>query len=169
MAAVKRRLDVFGMLALSFAAGNAGGMTRDLLIGAAPPAAIADWKYPGISVLAGLISFFWYPIADRYRNGVLRFMAIRYGWHLPAARPPRRQPKESNRVDSRRDGRRSRYGGIAAIPHLLRTAAWVWAGSSRRPTPYRAVPRQGAGLARWRSGQVERTATGAARRGFPDS
>ncbi len=39
MVAVKHRLDVFGILVLSFATGNIGGMTRDLLIGAVPPAA----------------------------------------------------------------------------------------------------------------------------------
>ena len=76
MAAVKHRLDIFGVLVLSFAAGNAGGITRDLLIGAVPPAAIADWKYLGVSVLAGLITFFWYPMTDRLRNDVLWFDAV---------------------------------------------------------------------------------------------
>src|SRR5262245_46140201 len=76
MTAVKRRLDIFGVLVLSFAAGNAGGIARDLLIGAVPPAAIADWKYLGVSVLAGLITFFWYPITDRLRNDVLWFDAV---------------------------------------------------------------------------------------------
>src|SRR5215472_4583176 len=71
LVAVKHRLDVFGVLVLSFAAGNAGGITRDLLIGAVPPAAIADWKYFGVSALAGLITFFWYPTTDRFRNDVL--------------------------------------------------------------------------------------------------
>ena len=33
-AGVNRRLDLFGILVLSFAAGNAGGIARDLLIGA---------------------------------------------------------------------------------------------------------------------------------------
>jgi uncharacterized membrane protein YeiH len=33
-AGVKSRLDLFGLMALSFAAGNAGGITRDVLIGA---------------------------------------------------------------------------------------------------------------------------------------
>jgi len=76
MAAVKYRLDLFGVLVLSFAAGNAGGITRDLLIGAVPPAAIADWKYLAVSVLAGLITYFWYPITDRFRNDVLWFDAV---------------------------------------------------------------------------------------------
>ncbi len=76
MAAVKHRLDIFGVLVLSFAAGNAGGITRDLLVGAVPPAAIADWKYVGVSILAGLTTFFWYSITDRYHTNVLLFDAV---------------------------------------------------------------------------------------------
>jgi uncharacterized membrane protein YeiH len=72
-AAVKGRLDLFGVLVLSFAAGNAGGVTRDVLIGAVPPAAIGDWRYVGVSLLAGLATFFWYPILDRLRSPVLVF------------------------------------------------------------------------------------------------
>jgi uncharacterized membrane protein YeiH len=52
-AAVNRRLDLFGVLVLSFVAGNFGGITRDLMIGAVPPAAISDWRYLAVSLLAG--------------------------------------------------------------------------------------------------------------------
>ena len=52
MVAVRHRLDIFGVMVLSFAAGNAGGITRDVLIGAVPPAAIADLKYSGVSALS---------------------------------------------------------------------------------------------------------------------
>jgi uncharacterized membrane protein YeiH len=76
VAAVKYRLDIFGVLVLSFAAGNAGGITRDLLIGAVPPAAIADWKYAVVSILAGLIVFVGYPNAERVRDDVLWFDAV---------------------------------------------------------------------------------------------
>src|SRR3954469_14981004 len=76
VAAVKHRLDIFGVLVLSFAAGNAGGITRDLLIGAVPPAAIADWKYAAVSILAGLIVFVAYPTAERVRDDVLWFDAV---------------------------------------------------------------------------------------------
>ena len=51
-AGVKSRLDLFGVLGLSYAAGNAGGVIRDLLIGAVPPAAISDWRYLAVSLLA---------------------------------------------------------------------------------------------------------------------
>src|SRR5690242_16000341 len=74
-AGVQNGLDLFGILVLSFAAGNAGGITRDVLIDALPPAALADWRYLGVSVLAGLITFFWYPLVDRMRNPVLVFDA----------------------------------------------------------------------------------------------
>jgi uncharacterized membrane protein YeiH len=57
MAGVKHRLDLFGVLVLSFAAANTGGITRDLLIGAVPPGAIGDWHYLGVSVAAGLLTF----------------------------------------------------------------------------------------------------------------
>ena len=45
MAGVKHRLDLFGVLVLSFAAANTGGITRDVLIGAIPPGAINNWHY----------------------------------------------------------------------------------------------------------------------------
>lgn len=76
VAAVKHKLDIFGIMVLAFAAGNAGGITRDILIGATPPAAIADGTYLGISVLAGFIVFFWYSILARLSNAVLWFDAI---------------------------------------------------------------------------------------------
>lgn len=73
--AVKRRLDVFGVLVLAFAVGNAGGITRDVLIGAIPPAALREWRYLAVSVLAGLVTFFWTPLLDRVWSSVLVFDA----------------------------------------------------------------------------------------------
>ena len=74
-AAVNHRLDLFGILVLSFVAGNFGGISRDLLIGAVPPAALTDERYLLVSVLAGLVVFFWYANADRLRSPVLLFDA----------------------------------------------------------------------------------------------
>src|ERR1051326_895967 len=75
MAGVKHRLDLFGVLVLSFAAGNSGGIARDLMIGAVPPSAIRDWRYVAVSILAGLITFYWYRIIDRVSSPVLVFDA----------------------------------------------------------------------------------------------
>ena len=75
---IKRRLDIFGVLVISFAAASAGGITRDLLIGFVPPAAIKDWRYMAASVLGGLLIFIWFPRSQRtsrVRNFVLLFDA----------------------------------------------------------------------------------------------
>ena len=74
-AAVKHRLDLFGVLVLSFAAGNSGGIARDVMIGAVPPAAISDWRYIAVSMLAGLITFCWYRTINRLNSPVLVFDA----------------------------------------------------------------------------------------------
>ncbi len=76
VAAVRHRLDIFGVMVLAFAAGNAGGITRDLLIGAVPPAAIANWSYVGVSILAGFVVFFWNPLITRLDHPVQWFDAI---------------------------------------------------------------------------------------------
>jgi len=68
---VEHRLDIFGVLVLSFAAATAGGIARDVLIGATPPAAFTDWRYLFGSMLAGLLTFFWYRKIKRLRNPVL--------------------------------------------------------------------------------------------------
>ncbi|UWU66151.1 trimeric intracellular cation channel family protein [Bradyrhizobium sp. NC92] len=75
LAGTKRGLDLFGVMVLSFAAGNSGGMTRDLLIGAVPPGAVGDWRYLGVSFFAGLITFYFSPVIVRLSNAVLYFDA----------------------------------------------------------------------------------------------
>ena len=78
-AGVKHRLDLFGVLVLSFAAGNAGGIARDLLIGAVPPGAISDWRYLAVSMLAGIFTFWRPSVIDRLRSPVLLFDAAGLG------------------------------------------------------------------------------------------
>lgn len=68
---VAHRLDLFGVLVLSFVAGNTGGIIRDVLIGAIPPAALDGWRYLTVSMLAGLITFYRHALINRLRNPVL--------------------------------------------------------------------------------------------------
>jgi uncharacterized membrane protein YeiH len=76
---VKNKLDAFGVGVLAFVAGNAGGVTRDLLIGAVPPAAINDWRYVAVSLAAGAVTFVWYPNVKRLQPIVLLFDAAGLG------------------------------------------------------------------------------------------
>jgi uncharacterized membrane protein YeiH len=70
MAGIRQGLDVFGVLVLSFAAATFGGISRDVLIGATPPAALADWRYLAVSVAAGLVAFFWCSLIEKLSNPV---------------------------------------------------------------------------------------------------
>jgi uncharacterized membrane protein YeiH len=75
VAAVKHKLDIFGVLVLSFAAANAGGIARDVMIGSTPVAALSDWRYVAASLSAGLLTFYCYPLIDRLSGSVLIFDA----------------------------------------------------------------------------------------------
>ena len=70
LVAVRHRLDLFGVLVLSFAAAAAGGITRDVLLGATPPLALVDWRYLGVSTVAGLVTFYRHGQVERFRNPV---------------------------------------------------------------------------------------------------
>jgi uncharacterized membrane protein YeiH len=76
---VKHRLDVFGVCVLAFVAGNAGGMLRDVLIGAIPPAAFRGWEYVTVSLLAGVVTFIWHPRLERLQIPILIFDAAGLG------------------------------------------------------------------------------------------
>lgn len=73
---VRRRFDLFGVLVLSFVAATSGGVLRDLLIGAIPPAAIADGTALAVALAAGLLAFFAFPWLERLQKPVRLFDAV---------------------------------------------------------------------------------------------
>jgi uncharacterized membrane protein YeiH len=76
---VKYRLDVFGVCVLAFVTGNAGGVLRDLLVGAVPPAALGGWSHIAVSLLAAVMTFWWHPRIERLRTPILVFDAAGLG------------------------------------------------------------------------------------------
>jgi uncharacterized membrane protein YeiH len=60
LAAVAGHLDFFGAMVLSFCTAVGGGIIRDLLIGAAPPESIRDWRYGTLALAGGCTSVFLY-------------------------------------------------------------------------------------------------------------
>jgi uncharacterized membrane protein YeiH len=75
----RRQFDLFGVLVISFAAAVSGGIARDVLIGATPPAALSGWYYLAVSCLAGLLVFYRGGTMERLRNPVQLFDAIGLG------------------------------------------------------------------------------------------
>jgi uncharacterized membrane protein YeiH len=55
-AAVRGRLDIFGVVVLAVAVGMAGGIARDVLIGR-PPETFRDWRSLAAAGAAGLLTF----------------------------------------------------------------------------------------------------------------
>jgi uncharacterized membrane protein YeiH len=76
---VRKSLDVFGVLVLAAATGLGGGFIRDLLIGDVPPAALADWRYLVVPVVAGLVTFWFHPALGRMERLVTVFDAFGLG------------------------------------------------------------------------------------------
>ncbi|WP_227232887.1 trimeric intracellular cation channel family protein [Pseudomonas sp. IAC-BECa141] len=57
IAAMHARLDLLGVMVIAFIVALGGGVTRDLLIGATPPKAVADWRYPALAFAMGGVAF----------------------------------------------------------------------------------------------------------------
>ncbi len=73
---VRKSFDLFGVLFLAFVVAVAGGMMRDVLIGATPPAAMREIHYFVLAMLAGLATFVWYPRIARLRRAIALLDAV---------------------------------------------------------------------------------------------
>ena len=78
-AAIAKRLDLFGVGFVGFVAALGGGILRDLVIGAVPPLAFADWRYAVTAVLASVAVFWLHPQLSRLRRTVLLLDAAGLG------------------------------------------------------------------------------------------
>jgi uncharacterized membrane protein YeiH len=79
LVAVRKRLDVVGVVVLAMATGLGGGVIRDVLIGAVPPAAIDDWRYLVVPVIGGLVILVWHPAVGRMERVIMVFDAAGLG------------------------------------------------------------------------------------------
>lgn len=52
------RLDIVGVLALGIITAIGGGIVRDVLIDALPPATFVDWRYLAVAAVGALLAFF---------------------------------------------------------------------------------------------------------------
>lgn len=82
--AVQRQLDAFGVLVLALVAALGGGVVRDVLLGALPPAALEDSRYLLVPVAAGVAVFFFSPMVERLSGAVRLFDAAGLGLFVVA-------------------------------------------------------------------------------------
>lgn len=62
LAAVNGNLDLIGIMVLAFCTALGGGIVRDILLGALPPAALRDWRYPTVAFTGAALVFFLHPV-----------------------------------------------------------------------------------------------------------
>ena len=67
---VRKGYDVFGVMVLAGTTGLGGGFIRDVLIDATPPAALEDWRYLVVPVVAGLLAFVYHPAIGRMERSI---------------------------------------------------------------------------------------------------
>lgn len=69
MIAIKKRVDIFGVIVLSAMTALGGGIVRDILIGHLPPAMFSDYRYVLAAVVTSVIVFIAaYIFRDFYRR-----------------------------------------------------------------------------------------------------
>jgi uncharacterized membrane protein YeiH len=52
------RIDIVGVLTLASITAIGGGILRDVILGAVPPATFSDWRYLAVAAAGGLLAFF---------------------------------------------------------------------------------------------------------------
>lgn len=70
------RLDVVGVVALGMITALGGGVIRDVLIGAIPPATFQDWRYFTLAVGGGLLAFALSKWLDRLETPITVLDAV---------------------------------------------------------------------------------------------
>jgi uncharacterized membrane protein YeiH len=71
LAAVRARLDIFGVVVLATVTAIGGGIVRDVLAGITPPNALRHWPYLAVSAVAAGVVFLWHPQVNRLRRPIV--------------------------------------------------------------------------------------------------
>ena len=77
--AVRKQMDLFGVLVLSVVAALGGGMMRDVLLGRTPPATLNDWRYIAVAASAGVLVFGDHGRVGRWQSLIVTFDAAGLG------------------------------------------------------------------------------------------
>ncbi len=69
--AVRHRLDLFGVLVLAMVCALAGGVVRDVMLGAAPPASFRDDRYLWSALASGMVAFVAHPLIEKMSRPIM--------------------------------------------------------------------------------------------------
>jgi uncharacterized membrane protein YeiH len=63
-------VDIVGVITLGMITAVGGGIIRDVLLGALPPATFVDWRYLAVAAGGGLIAFLFSRCLGRFANSI---------------------------------------------------------------------------------------------------
>jgi uncharacterized membrane protein YeiH len=63
-------VDIVGVITLGMITGLGGGIIRDILLGALPPATFVDWRYLTVAAAGGLIAFLFSRGLSRFTSPI---------------------------------------------------------------------------------------------------
>ena len=79
----RHELDFLGFMVLAVATGVGGGMIRDVLLGATPPAVFQNELYLVVCLAGGVVVFLAAPpIACRWNRALVAALVLQFGTHL---------------------------------------------------------------------------------------
>jgi uncharacterized membrane protein YeiH len=70
------RLDIVGVVTLGMITALGGGILRDALLGALPPATFSDWRYLVVAAVGGILAFVLSGRLDRLATPITVFDAL---------------------------------------------------------------------------------------------
>ena len=70
------RLDIVGVVVLGMITALGGGILRDVLLGALPPATFSDWRYLVVAAVGGLLAFALSGQLERLHKPITLFDAL---------------------------------------------------------------------------------------------
>lgn len=79
LAAVRSRFDIVGMAVLAITTALGGGVVRDLIVGATPPAAFTDVAYLLVPLAVTAVVLLWHPVVERVTPALLVFDSVGLG------------------------------------------------------------------------------------------
>lgn len=63
-------VDIVGVVTLGLITGVGGGIIRDVLLGATPPATFVDWRYLAVATVGGLLAFLFSRGLSRFTGPI---------------------------------------------------------------------------------------------------
>ena len=79
LAAVRARLDLFGVIVIALTTALGGGIIRDVLLGVHPPTSLRNWPYLLVPGVTGMVVFWFHPQVAKLRRSVMLLDAIGLG------------------------------------------------------------------------------------------